>query len=202
VKYPGERRRHVPTVFGNNKSRETLKKAVFLDRDGVIVEDTGYISTPVELKIIQDIIPVLKKLQHSFRLIVVTNQSGVARGYFTEEDLFAINERILQMLADFGLGLDAIYYCPHHPQVGNDEYRVQCECRKPKPGLIKLAAEEFNIELDRSFLIGDKESDIQAGAALGVKTIKIEGKYRESIQESKAYFFIQTLSEVSKIIKI
>jgi D-glycero-D-manno-heptose 1,7-bisphosphate phosphatase len=199
--YPVKRRRHIPTTFGADKSREMLKKAIFLDRDDVIVEDTGYISSPGELILIPDVIPVLKKLQHTYRLIVVTNQSGVARGYFTEEDLFAINERVIQMLADYGVGLDAIYYCPHHPKVGKDEYRIECECRKPKPGLLRLAAEEFNIELDKSFLIGDQETDIQAGLAIGIKTIKIVRNDLESPDESGADFIINTFSEVNNIIR-
>ena len=198
--YTEERRRHIPTTFGKQKSRDVLKKAIFLDRDDVIVEDTGYISSPEELVLFPDVIPVLKKLQHAFRLIVVTNQSGVARGYFTEEDLFVINERVIQMLADHGVGLDAIYYCPHHPKVGKDEYRIECECRKPKPGLLTLAAEEFGIELEKSFLIGDKDIDIQAGRAIGIKTIKIDRNDREPTNESGADFIINTFSEVSNII--
>jgi D-glycero-D-manno-heptose 1,7-bisphosphate phosphatase len=197
-----DRKRHIPTTFGANQSREVIKNAIFLDRDGVIVEDTGYISSPEELILIPDVIPVLKKLQHSFRLIAVTNQSGVARGYFTEDDLFAINERVIQMLADYDIGLDAIYYCPHHPKVGKDEYRIECECRKPKPGLLRQATEEFNIELEKSFLIGDQETDIQAGRALGIKTIKINRTDRESPDESGADFIINTFSEISSIIKI
>jgi len=200
--YAEERRKHIPTDFGADRSREVLKKAIFLDRDGVIVEDTGYISSPAELVLFPDVIPVLKELQHSFRLIVVTNQSGVARGYFTEEDLFIINEKVIQMLADHDVGVDAIYYCPHHPKVGNDEYRIECDCRKPKPGLLKLAAEEFGIELDKSFLIGDQETDIQAGRAIGIKTIKINRNDRESPHESEADFIVNTFSEVSNLIKI
>lgn len=200
TKYTEERRRHIPSTFGADQSREVIKNAIFLDRDGVIVEDTGYISSPGELILIPDVIPVLKKLQHAFRLIVVTNQSGVARGYFTEEDLFVINERVIQMLADYGVGLDAIYYCPHHPKVGKDEYRIECECRKPKPGLLRLAAEEFGIELDKSFLIGDQETDIQAGRAIGIKTIKINRNDRESTDETGADYIINTFSEVSNII--
>jgi D-glycero-D-manno-heptose 1,7-bisphosphate phosphatase len=199
--YTVERRRHIPTTFGADQSRQLNKNAIFLDRDGVIVEDTGYISSPEELILIPDVIPVLKKLQHSFRLIVVTNQSGVARGYFTEEDLFAINERVIQMLADYGIGLDAIYYCPHHPKVGKDEYRIECECRKPKPGLLRQATEEFNIELEKSFLIGDQETDIQAGRALGIKTIKINRTDRESPDKSGADFIINSFDEVSSIIR-
>ena len=199
--YTVEGRSHTHTAFGRDKSRELIKKAIFLDRDGVIVEDTGYISSPEELILFPDVIPVLKKLQHSFRLIVVTNQSGIARGYFTEEDLFAINERVIQMLADYGVGLDAIYYCPHHPKVGNDEYRIECECRKPKPGLLRLATEEFGIELDQSFLIGDKDTDIQAGYAMDIKTIKISRNDRESPDESRADFIISTFGEVSDIIR-
>jgi D-glycero-D-manno-heptose 1,7-bisphosphate phosphatase len=198
--YAEERRGHIPTTFGADQSRNAIKKAIFLDRDGVIVEDTGYISSPEELILFPDVIPDLKKLQHSFRLIVVTNQSGVARGYFTEEDLFAINERVIQMLADNGVGLDAIYYCPHHPKVGKDEYRIECECRKPKPGLLRLAAEEFNIELDKSFLIGDKDIDIQAGRAIGIKTIKINRNDPEPPDKSGADFIINSCDEVSNII--
>ena len=196
-----ERRRHIPTSFGADQSRQVIKNAIFLDRDGVIVEDTNYISSPEELILIPDVIPVLKKLQHSFRLIVVTNQSGVARGYFTEDDLFAINERVIQMLADYDIGLDAVYYCPHHPKVGQDEYRIECECRKPKPGLLRLATEEFNIELEKSFLIGDQETDIQAGRAMGIKTIKINRNEPESPDKSGADFIINSFDEVSSIIR-
>ena len=202
IRYANERRRHIPTAFGRDQSREMLERAIFLDRDGVIVEDTGYISSPGELILFPDVIPVLKKLQHFFRLLVVTNQSGVARGYFTEEDLFAIHERVIHMLAINGVGLDAIYYCPHHPQVGNDEYRIECDCRKPKPGLLQLAKEEFNIELDKSFLIGDKDIDIQAGRAIGIKTIRIDRNDSEPKDESGADYIINTFSEVSSIIRI
>lgn len=197
-----ERRRHIPTTFGADQSRRVIKNAIFLDRDGVIVVDTGYISSPEELILFPDIIPVLKKLQHSFRLIVVSNQSAVARGYFTEEDLFAVNERVIQMLADHDIGLDAIYYCPHHPTAGQDEYRIECECRKPQPGLLRMATKEFGLELDKSFLIGDKDIDIQAGRALGIKTIKINRTDRESPDKSGADSIINTFSEVSNIIKI
>lgn len=200
--HTGERKKHIPTGFGATPSREIIKNAIFLDRDGVIVEDTGYVSSPEELILFPDVIPVLKKLQPSFRLIVVTNQSGVARGYFTEDDLFAIHERLIHMLADHGVRLDAIYYCPHHPKVGKNEYRIECECRKPKPGLLRLAAEEFGIELDKSFLIGDKDIDIQAGRAIGIKTIKINRNDREPPEESGADYIINTFSEVSSIIKI
>jgi len=196
-----ESRKHIPTTFGADQSREAINRAIFLDRDGVIVEDTGYISSPEELVLFPDVLPVLKQLQHSFRLIVVTNQSGVARGYFTEEDLFAINERVIQMLAGYGIGLDAIYYCPHHPEEGIGEYRVECECRKPKPGLLRLATEEFGIELDKSFLIGDKDIDIQAGRAIGIKTIKIIRNDREPPDASGADYIINTFSEVSNIIR-
>ena len=106
------------------------------------------------------------------------------------------------MLAVNGIGLDAIYYCPHHPEEGKDEYRIECECRKPKPGLLRLATEEFNIELNKSFLIGDKDIDIQAGRAIGIKTILINRNDREPTDESGADFIINTFSEVSDIIKI
>lgn len=193
--------RHLHTDFGRDKSREIIKQAIFLDRDGVIVRDQHYISKPQDLELLSGVVPLLKKLQKSFRLIVVTNQSGVARGLFTEEDLQTINNELIEMLHDHGVGLDAIYYCPHHPDFGLEGYKIDCECRKPKPGLLHLAAQEFNLNLENSFLIGDKDSDIEAGHRAGVKTIRLGEDAGTLNTECKADYSVKSINEVESIIK-
>jgi len=197
----GARIRCLYTDFGLEKSREGIKKAVFLDRDGVIVRDKHYISKPQDLELLSEIVPVLKGLQKSFRLIVVTNQSGVARGMFTEEDLQTINNKLIEILRDHGVELDAIYYCPHHPNLGLEGYNTDCECRKPKPGLLCRAARDFNLNLDQSFLIGDQDSDIEAGRSAGVKTIRLNQNSDESDPIHKATYNINSIKDAESIIR-
>ncbi|UCF78141.1 MAG: HAD family hydrolase [Candidatus Eiseniibacteriota bacterium] len=141
--------------------------AIFLDRDGTIIEETGYISDPAKVKLLGN---VASSIAHLNRLgvpvVVVSNQAGVARGLFTVEDIEAVNERLRQLLAAQDASLDAVYYCVHHP-----DYDVECDCRKPRPGLLLRAAEELDIDLSRSFMVGDKLTDLQAGKAAGTSTV-------------------------------
>lgn len=165
-------RGHV-TDFGRQPSRAGLKRALFLDRDGVLVEDTGYISSPNDVRLLPGVSEALKTVIHHMRLVVVTNQSGVARGKFTEGQLQAVNNRLVALLADQGVCLDAIYYCPHLPKSEDARFACDCSCRKPKPGMIHAAAKAISIDLRTSVMIGDKVSDVEAGRAAGVKTIAI-----------------------------
>jgi len=144
-----------------------MKWAVFLDRDGTINEEVGYLSEPEELHLIPGAAEAIRLLNRAGVLaIVVTNQSGVGRGYFSEARVKAIHEQLAMQLAAYGAHLDAIYYCPHHPDKG-------CDCRKPKPGMLKRAAEEHSIALDRSFAVGDKVSDLEAGRRAGCRTVLV-----------------------------
>jgi D-glycero-D-manno-heptose 1,7-bisphosphate phosphatase len=148
------------------------KRAVFVDRDGTIIEDTGYISSSKEVSFIPGSIAAVKRLnQAGFQVIVITNQSGVARGIFSEDRLQTVDKHIQKHVLSGGAHIDAFYYCPHHPEHGVYPYRQACECRKPEPGLIKKAAREHQIDLSRSFMVGDHSCDIQAGKKAGVRTV-------------------------------
>lgn len=149
-------------------------RAVFLDRDGTINEECGYLNHPDRLKLIEgaaEAVALLKR--HGFRTIVVSNQSGVARGYFPEELLVAVHEKIQALLKEHGTALDAIYYCPHHPAVGEPPYRQDCECRKPKLGMIHKAEREFAVDARRSYMVGDKLSDVEFGKNAGCTTVLV-----------------------------
>jgi len=147
------------------------KRAVFLDRDGVVNKDNGYVSQVDDFEFIDGVIEACKELKEKgYLLVLITNQSGIARGYFTEEQFHTLTEWMDWSLADRGVDLDGIYYCPHHAEKGAGEYKVDCDCRKPKPGMLFSAIEELNIDVKKSILIGDKVSDIQAGIAAGVET--------------------------------
>lgn len=144
-----------------------LNKAVFLDRDGTIARDVHYCSKPEDFKLLATVPEAIKLLNQSgFKVVVVTNQSGIARGYFTEEALGQIHDKMVRELARCNARIDAIYYCPHHPDDG-------CKCRKPGTVLFQRASQENNIDLTRSFVVGDTEMDIRAGQALGCKTVLV-----------------------------
>ena len=140
--------------------KEKKRKAFFLDRDGVIIEDTGYVHSKDEVKFLPGVVEALKKINESGSLcIVVSNQAGVAHGYYTEKDVVNLENHIEQELKKLGVRIDAFYYCPYHPEAKVKEYKKDSIYRKPKPGMILRAAEEFNISLSKSLMIGDKESD-------------------------------------------
>lgn len=146
------------------------KRAIFLDRDGVINVDNGYVSIVDDFEFIEGVIEALQELKKkNYLIVVITNQSGIARGYFSEEEFHTLTEWMDWSLADRGVDLDGIYYCPHHSEHGLGEYKVDCDCRKPKPGMINDATKELGIDLSQSILVGDKISDIQAGINAGVK---------------------------------
>jgi len=145
-----------------------MKKACFLDRDGVLIEEAHYLKDPEQVKIIPGAYSAVKKLKEmGFLCIVVSNQSGVARGYFKEPDIKAIETRIDEYLAAEGLKIDAYYNCPHHPKGTVPQYAKDCACRKPAPGMILKAAAEHGIDLKSSFMIGDKFSDLKAAEKAG-----------------------------------
>ena len=150
--------------------------AVFLDRDGVLIKDVHYLRNPSQLRILPRVVEALQSLQKYFYLIVITNQSGVGRGFFTEADLLEIHGKLIQGLAAEGALVDGLYYCPHHPEAIVPAYRVICQCRKPKPDLLLRAKHEWNIDMTSSFMIGDKVSDIQAGVAANTKGILLSNE--------------------------
>lgn len=152
-----------------------LYRAVFLDRDGTINEEASYLCRPEQLKIIPGSGPAIRRLkEQGFKVVVVTNQAGIAFGYFGEDDLQVIHESLKEKLSAFRANLDAIYYCPHHPRGTVPKYQGECSCRKPKTGLFFKAANELNIDLAASYVVGDKLSDIGAGKRLGCSTVLVQ----------------------------
>lgn len=145
------------------------KRAIFLDRDGVINTDNGYVSVVDDFEFIDGVIEALQALKaQGYLIVVITNQSGIARGYFTEEQFHILTEWMDWSLADRGVDLDGIYYCPHHAEHGIGKYKLDCDCRKPKAGMINEAVQELDIDISQSILVGDKVSDLQAGIAAGI----------------------------------
>ena len=139
-------------------------RTAFLDRDGTIIEDLGYLGDPERIHFIPGAIEAMRALRAAgYRLVLVTNQAGVARGLITEGDVWRVNDRLRQLLAEAGVVLDAIYYCPHHAEIGPPEYRLACDCRKPGPGMVERARQDLGVNPARSVIIGDHGSD--AGVA-------------------------------------
>ena len=153
-----------------------MKPAIFFDRDGVLNHDLGYVHKPSDFKWIDGAIEAIKFLNHNgYLVIIVTNQSGLARGYFSKEDLNNLHNWMNGVLLKKGARVDKIYYCPHHPDGLVENYSIKCSCRKPEPGMIFQAINDLKVEASASFLIGDKESDLQAAQSAGIKGYLFEG---------------------------
>jgi D-glycero-D-manno-heptose 1,7-bisphosphate phosphatase len=152
-----------------------MDRAVFLDRDGTLVHPRHYPSRPEELILFGGIGPELCALQEAgFRLVVITNQSGLALGYFTEHELRRMHEHVATELARLGVHLDGIYHCPHHPEGVVAGLAVACNCRKPRPGLLLRAAAELHLDLHRSWFLGDILDDVEAGTRAGCRTVLVD----------------------------
>lgn len=145
-----------------------------MDRDGTMTVEGGYINHPSRLKLIPGTAEAVRTLNESgVHAVVTTNQAGVARGYFTEDLIHVVHDRMRELLAKQGAKLDAVYYCPHHPREGGPGYRIDCNCRKPGPGMIEQACNELPIDLSRSYMVGDKISDSEFGHRLGLRTVMV-----------------------------
>ena len=152
------------------------KKAVFFDRDGTLNVDTHYLYRPEEFVWIEGAVEAIKYCNDcGYLAVVITNQSGVARGYYQEEDILKLFDWMNQQLAQQDAHLDGIYYCPHYVKGSVPRYSIECDCRKPKPGMLFRAAEEMGISLKDSYLIGDSDRDIACAEAAGAAGIKYEG---------------------------
>ena len=160
-----------------------MTTAVFLDRDGTLNIDSGYIADPQELVLYPWAGQAIRLLnENGIKAIVVTNQSTVARGYCSEQMIDAIHDKLQQDLAKEGARLDAIYYCPHHPEIGESPYLKDCDCRKPRPGMLYKAEREHQIDLTASYVIGDKTLDIQVARSVGARgALVLTGFGRDSI---------------------
>jgi D,D-heptose 1,7-bisphosphate phosphatase len=179
-------------------------KAVFLDKDGTLIPDIPYNVDTKKVTLSDGVVEGLQVLQsHGYLLVVVSNQSGIARGYFSIEQLNAVKERITRMCSNVGIYLDGFYYCPHHPDGIISGYDQECDCRKPNPGLLLKAANDMDIDLSSSWMIGDILHDVEAGHRAGCKSILINngnetewkpGEYR------MPEFFAKDLTEAAKYI--
>ncbi len=149
-----------------------MTPAIFMDRDGTVSYEVGYVNHLDRYAIMPGTAEAIAKINASgFLAVVITNQAGVARGYFKEELIGRVHEKLKRLLAVKGAHLDGIYYCPHHPDVGDPPYRQRCTCRKPEPGMIITAQKDLNIDLSASYIIGDSIKDIETGINAGVKGI-------------------------------
>lgn len=172
------------------------KRYVLLDRDGTILVERNYLSRVDDVELLPGVGAALREM-HSMGLglIIVTNQSGVARGYFSVETLELIHQRMGQILLDEGVILDKIYSCPHHPDDG-------CECRKPLAGMVSLATRDFGFDPTNAFMIGDKEADTKLGMRIGAKTFLVGTGYGESYRHTAQYdYFVENLSDAAAIIQ-
>ena len=178
--------------------------AIFLDRDGTLNVDHGYVHEIDEFQFIDGVIDACLKLKEmGFLLVLVTNQSGIARGKFTEDQFMTLTEWMDWSLADRGVDLDGIYFCPHHPEATVAEFRQACDCRKPQPGMLLTAQEELNIDMAASYMVGDKLEDMLAGQAAGVgmKVLVRSGKPVTAEGEAAADWVINSLAELPARIK-
>lgn len=149
-------------------TKDVVRRAVFLDRDGTLVEDVGYLLDPSELKLLPSSIEGIRLLQNQFLIVLVTNQSAIARGLLDQDELLRIHAELAALLQNHGAFLDAVYICPHHPEDGTLPYRVECYCRKPQPGMLIQARDDFQVQLGASFMVGNKGYDVVAGQRAGV----------------------------------
>jgi D-glycero-D-manno-heptose 1,7-bisphosphate phosphatase len=157
-----------------NRTDSAGRPAVFLDRDGTINVEKNYLYRIEDFQFIAGVPEAIKKLnQAGYLVLVVTNQSGVARGYFSLEDVDSLHQHLAQRLAATGAHVDGFYVCPHHPTAGQGELRSVCSCRKGAPGMLLQAAREHGIDLARSYMIGDKEADIEAGEKAGCSSLLV-----------------------------
>jgi len=157
--------------------------AIFLDRDGVLIEDVHLLVNPRDIRVLEGVPQALRDLKDAgFKLIVISNQTVVARGLITEQEVYAINAKMEHFLEQAGgLHLDGFYFCPHHPNATLPVCRIDCECRKPRPGLLLRAAREYKLDLGTSFAVGNRITDIIAGARAGCRTVLMQtGKHRAS----------------------
>lgn len=181
-----------------------MKKIVFLDRDGTINVEKSYLHKWEDFEFEKNVIEGLKAIKKlGFEFVVVTNQSGIGRGYYTEDDLIKLNNSMTEELKKHGIDILECYYCPHHLEKGIGIYKAECECRKPNPGMLKEAMQKYDIDIKNSFMVGDKGSDLEAGKNAGVQSILVRTGYGEQIVDKykEKYPVAEDLLEVAEIIK-
>ena len=179
---------------GENILSVISRPAVFLDRDGTINKEKNFLYKINDIEFydgVEDAIADLKR--EGYLVFVVTNQSGIARGFFTERDVLVLHEYINRRLLDHGGKVDHFFYCPHHPEGTVKKYRIVCDCRKPNHGMLKQALNQFPVDWSRSWMVGDRKSDIECGMTAGLSTILVESGY--GLDTKGDYFRVPTLKE-------
>lgn len=187
---------------------ENMKPAVFIDRDGTLSEEVGYVNHPSRYRLFPYAAEAIQLLNESGWLsILVTNQAGVARGYFSEDVITAVHKLLVESLAANNAKLDQIYYCAHHPSVGEPPYRIDCDCRKPKTGLITRASQDFAIDLPASWMVGDRYSDVELARNAGLKSAFVlsgygrgEWEYQRATWKHQPDLVCENLLEAVKLI--
>lgn len=180
-----------------------MRRAVFLDRDGVVVREVGNLSNIAQLRLIPYAVDGIRNLNFAgFAVFIITNQPVVGRGWITEEELSKIHEVLLRRLARRGAQIDALYYCPHHPSATLIKYRKDCRDRKPNIGLIEKAVKNFNIQLAKSFLVGDSTRDIKTAINAGITSILVKTGYggKDGKFDVKPNYVAGNLMDAVKII--
>jgi D-glycero-D-manno-heptose 1,7-bisphosphate phosphatase len=184
------------------------RPALFMDRDGTVSEEVGYVNHPSRFRVFPYSADAIKLLNdNGWLAIVVTNQAGVARGYFAEDVIMKVHAQLRADVEKSGAKLDAIYYCAHHPSVGEPPYRLDCDCRKPKTGLIDRATADFPIDLERSWMVGDRYSDIELAINAGLHSAFVlsgygrgEWEYQRESWNLEPELVADTLLDVARII--
>lgn len=163
-----------------------MERVVFLDRDGTLNEEVHYLHRKEDLKILEGVPEAIRMLKEAgYKIVVVTNQAGVARGYFPESDVQELHQYINECLSPLGAGIDYFFYCPHHPVCGQGIYKRECRCRKPDTGMFEMAEQVLQVDKSRSWMIGDKWSDVEAGKNYGVYTILVGTGYGFQIHKEQ-----------------
>lgn len=179
-------------------------KAVFLDKDGTLIKDVPYNVDPKLIELTQGAVKGLQLLYAAgYSLIVITNQSGIAHGYFPESALVAVERQLRQLLAEVGVSLAGFYYCPHHPDGIIQEFTLNCSCRKPQPGMLLEAANKHDVDMQQSWFIGDILNDVEAGRWAGCRTILIDNGNETQWQlspERSPHYMVADLNEAARVI--
>ncbi|NUO08763.1 MAG: HAD family hydrolase [Candidatus Brocadia sp.] len=179
------------------------RKAVFLDRDGTIVVHEPYLSSPDQLKLLPNTAEGIRLFrEYGYLIIVITNQSGIARGFFDEERLMLIHKKLMGMLEEKGVFVDDLFYCPHHMEGIVERYKMDCDCRKPKPGMLREAARRHQIDLTQSLMIGDSETDMLAGKNAGCRCVLIRNDRIDEISAAPVTgtdYMVKDLLEAARL---
>jgi D-glycero-D-manno-heptose 1,7-bisphosphate phosphatase len=172
------------------------RKAVFLDRDGTLIVDQAYLHKPSQVEILPGVIPALRAIQSAgYLLIIISNQSGVGRGYFTLEEVDKVNHHLGNLLNKHGIKISGTYYCPHRPN-------EQCSCRKPEPGMVIQAIKEYKIDASHSYLVGDKWTDVEAAIAAGVEPVWLTKEFNDVNKHPRSITVTNSLLSWTKLMNL